>query len=141
MTDEEARKLKAERRREQNRASQRRFRAKKENEIRGAVDQVAGLESTIQDLQIHNMELEQTNLALKVRISELENQQNYCESIAAAPPPVSEQRCSQCHKASIDSESGLMDIYWPVNDVDLQQAPRLGTFLPLFDHELLPCNV
>lgn len=130
--------MKAERRKEQNRASQRRFRAKKENEIRGAADQVASLESFIQNLQIHNMELEQTNLALKGRLAELEGQLSYPDSAIGSTGGIAATSCTRCGKALTDDTVDMIDFFWPVEDGEFQQSARLETSLAVFDNELLP---
>lgn len=127
--------MKASRRREQNRASQRRFRAKKENEIRGAAGQVASLELLVQDLQMHNTELGQANQVLKKQLAELENQR------ASGQADKAMVRCDQCKGASTDNRVDLFDFFMSVDDDEPQQTTRLGTYLPLFDHELLPFNI
>lgn len=127
--------MKASRRREQNRASQRRFRAKKENEIRGAAGQVASLELLVQDLQMHNTELGQANQALKKQLAELENQR------ASGQADKAMVRCDHCKGASADNRVDLFDFFMSVNEDEPQQTTRLGTYLPLFDHELLPFSV
>lgn len=137
MTDEEARRIKAERRKEQNRASQRRFRAKKENEIRGAADQVASLESMIQDLQNHNMELGQTNVALMARLAELESQRAYDLRSDDRVGNTTVQ-CAQCRKMSTGTATDIIDYFWPVDHGEPQPSAQLGTYLPLFDHDLVP---
>lgn len=142
LTAEEARRLKAARRREQNRASQRRFRAKKENEIRGAADQVASLESMIQELQVHNMELGQTNLNLKARLAELEAQRAYEDSRHQSVATATVQ-CARCSKASTENTNVATDFFWSIDDIEFQQleSTRLGPYLSLFDHELLPIDI
>lgn len=127
--------MKASRRREQNRASQRRFRAKKENEIRGAAGQVASLELLVQDLQMHNTELGQANQVLKKQLAELENQR------ASGQADKAMLQCDQCKRASADNRVDLFDFFMSVNEDESQQTTRLGTYLPLFDHELLPFDV
>lgn len=127
--------MKASRRREQNRASQRRFRAKKENEIRGAAGQVASLELLVQDLQMHNTELGQANQVLKKQLAELENQR------ASGQADKAMVQCDQCKRASADNRVDLFDFFMSVDDDEPQQTTRLGTYLPLFDHELLPFNI
>lgn len=73
LTEAEARKCRLERRREQNRASQRKFRARKEAKIREAASQVATLEQYVDFLEKHNSDLEMTNADLQQRLEKFEN--------------------------------------------------------------------
>lgn len=73
MTEAEARKCRLERRREQNRASQRKFRARKEAKIREAASQVASLESYVDFLEKHNGDLENANAELRHQVANIEN--------------------------------------------------------------------
>lgn len=137
MTEEEVKRVKAMRRKEQNRASQRRFRAKKENELRGAADQVAGMESLINDLQRQNVEMGQINAILKARIAELESQQIHRVQNGEGPNAEA-ARCPQCGKHSLTSTIDLSDFFWPIECTRGQQTDHLETYLPLFDHNLVP---
>lgn len=140
LSEEEHRRLKAERRKEQNRASQRRFRAKKENEIRGAADQVACLESKVEDLQRHNAELGRINMTLMAQLTELENHQAYQpDSQSNAGKPT---QCQHCHKMITSiTTTDVVDYYWPIDDTENQRSGHAGAYLPLFDHELMPFDV
>lgn len=136
LSEEEHQRIKAERRKEQNRASQRRFRAKKENEIRGAADQVSSLESVIQDLQKRSAELSQTNLALMARIAELENQHSY--NFPSREHSGNTTQCQNCHKLiPADPPTDVIDYFWPVDNAENQHLGQLGPYVPLFDHELM----
>lgn len=73
LTEAEARKCRLERRREQNRASQRKFRARKEAKIREAAGQVATLEQYVEFLEKHNNDLESTNADLQQRLAIFES--------------------------------------------------------------------
>lgn len=137
MTEEEARQIKAERRKEQNRASQRRFRAKKESEIRGAADQVASLERVIQELQKQNCELTQTNVALMARLAELENQ-SFLNGCCEVRHGTDSAPClQQCRKQPSSSTPDIVDYSWPIGFAEGEQHSQLGAYLPLFDHQLL----
>lgn len=82
-TKAEARKCRLERRREQNRESQRKFRAKKEAKIVEGVNQVAALESYIQFLEKHNTDLEDSNTELQRQVTDMETSlQSYALRIA-----------------------------------------------------------
>lgn len=72
LTEAEAKKCKVERRREQNRASQRKFRARKEAKIKQAASQVASLESHLEFLEKHNGDLKAANATLRRRLTDLE---------------------------------------------------------------------
>ena len=76
MTEAEARKCRLERRREQNRASQRKFRARKEAKIREAAGQVAQLEAYVEFLEKHNGDLEAANADLQKKVAELQEQRD-----------------------------------------------------------------
>lgn len=82
LTEVEARRCKVERRREQNKVSQRKFRARKEAKIRDATHQVATLEVYIEFLEKQNEELEATN----ARISQqLEDSKKRSPSVVGSP--------------------------------------------------------
>jgi len=87
LTEAEARKCRLERRREQNRASQRKFRARKEAKIREAATQVATLETYVEFLEKHNGNLETTNTDLRHQITELEKTQQTYPDIPTRPTP------------------------------------------------------
>lgn len=71
LTEMEARKCRVERRREQNRASQRKFRARKEAKIRDAVQQVSTLEVYVEFLEKQNDDLEATNARIFRQLEDL----------------------------------------------------------------------
>lgn len=75
LTEAEARKCRLDRRREQNRASQRKFRARKEAKIKEAASQVATLEQYVEFLEKHNNDLEVTNADLRQKLTMFENSQ------------------------------------------------------------------
>lgn len=83
MTDLEARKNRSERRREQNRASQRNFRARKEAKIREATCQVAHPEAYVEFLEMQNGELRDTTLSVTEQMDELRRK---CLSIIGMEP-------------------------------------------------------
>lgn len=72
FTEAEARKCRVDRRREQNRASQRKFRARKEAKIRDAVSQVATLEAYVEFLEKQNEDLETSNAIVVQKLERLE---------------------------------------------------------------------
>ena len=121
MTEAEARKCRLERRREQNRASQRKFRARKEAKIREAASQVATLETYVDFLERHNGDLEATNSDLRAQVDKLK------QSAASKSTSKRHPRPNPHHSHSSHSITSARP-----------ESPAHGLFLPLFDHELQP---
>lgn len=78
LTEAEARKCRMDRRREQNRESQRKFRARKEAKIREAASQVAALEAYVEFLEKHNNDLEALNANLQQQIACFDSDKHLC---------------------------------------------------------------
>lgn len=78
LTESEARRCRSDRRREQNRESQRKFRARKEAKIREAAGQVAALETYVDFLEKHNNDLESLNTKLLQRIASFDSHRHVC---------------------------------------------------------------
>lgn len=78
LTEAEARKCRLDRRREQNRESQRKFRARKEAKIREAANQVAALETYVDFLEKHNNDLESLNAKLQQQIASFDSNTHLC---------------------------------------------------------------
>jgi len=135
MTEAEARKCRLERRREQNRASQRKFRARKEAKIREAATQVATLETYVEFLEKHNGDLETTNTELRQQITEL-------EKIQQTRPDMPEDSTSSIDFASISKSKTdgfpASKSTSTTNTISTARREAMNLYLPLFDHELEP---
>jgi hypothetical protein len=126
MTEAEARKCRLERRREQNRASQRKFRARKEAKIKEAAGQVATLETYVEFLEKHNGDLEATNANLRQKITDMEK-----------------IRLTSLKHVARDAFMSILKGTDPVktsttNAVSTARREAMDLYLPLFDHELEP---
>lgn len=124
MTEAEARKCRLERRREQNRASQRKFRARKEAKIREAASQVATLETYVDFLERHNGDLEATNSELRGELDEIK------KDVAAAHIKMS--------RTMVGSETSQRNRPHSSDSSIQAGSPIHGLYLPLFDHDLIP---
>lgn len=136
MTEAEARKCRLERRREQNRASQRKFRARKEAKIREAASQVAALETYVEFLEKHNGDLETTNADLRRKITDMEKTERTRSlsptDLASRDDSVNIPRLSDTHFPAARSTSTT------TNTITTAQRQAMDLYLPLFDHELQP---
>ncbi|KAJ9650986.1 hypothetical protein H2198_009727 [Neophaeococcomyces mojaviensis] len=136
MTEAEARRCRLERRREQNRASQRKFRARKEAKIREAASQVATLETYVEFLEKHNGDLEKTNAELRQQIADMEK----------SSEPRSSAKSNSTMQRPLITTSQLQPITSsrlgrPTKSNTWSQPFKSGAnnmYLPLFDHELQP---
>lgn len=134
MTEAEARKCRLERRREQNRASQRKFRARKEAKIREAASQVATLETYVDFLEKHNGDLETTNADLRQQIISMQKTQRTRLStptdstagddlvsipqVTCSSFPASKK--TSMTKAISTTKRQAMDLYLPLSDHELE---------------------
>lgn len=123
-----------ERRREQNRESQRKFRARKEAKIREAASQVAALESYVEFLEKHNNDLEGLNAELRHQIASMEGDQQ----IHPIQTPGSARTEAFVEALELwGSRSPVLD--YPQSAESANPIPRSPDLhLSLFDHELLP---
>lgn len=127
MTEAEARKCRLERRREQNRASQRKFRARKEAKIREAASQVASLESYVDFLEKHNGDLESANAELRQQVANFES-----NKISRSAPSMN--RFPKLQQATVGKPSKVFqNLRTPLST---QQGSDLH--LSLIDHDLVP---
>lgn len=138
MTEEEHHQCKMERRREQNRASQRKFRARKEAKIRDAATEVASLNTYIKYVEARNTELEKINKQLCRAIDEL-RQSSACTK--AAPTPTYARKIDKISSKSISNSKACLSAgpRKPSSASNLSNEQGLFELhMPLFDHELLP---
>jgi len=135
MTEAEARKCRLERRREQNRASQRKFRARKEAKIREAASQVATLETYVDFLEKHNGDLEATNADLRQRIISLQKTQR-----TRLSTPTDSTGGDDFVSVPQVSWSSLSASKMTTATTAISTTKRqvVDLYLPLFDHELEP---
>lgn len=135
MTEAEARKCRLERRREQNRASQRKFRARKEAKIREAASQVATLETYVEFLEKHNGDLEATNAELRQQISNFEKTQRARPNTPTGSAAKDDSpSISQSNTSSLPASKKAST----TNAISAAQRQGMDLYLPLFDHELEP---
>lgn len=131
LTEAEARKCRVDRRREQNRESQRKFRARKEAKIREAAGQVAVLENYVDFLEKHNNDLEALNSRLQQRIFDLENSRHVCT--------VETSNGAFVKKPELENwGSGAVAPAVPTSAEEPNAVHIPDLHLSLFDHELLP---
>lgn len=133
LTETEARKCRLDRRREQNRESQRKFRARKEAKIREAASQVAVLETYVEFLEKHNNELEEFNAKLQQRIANFNDDQHTCTLHTCG---LGKQNVQVKGPESRESRPSL-DALRP-SAADSNSVWGSDMHLSLFDHELLP---
>lgn len=125
------------------RASQRKFRARKEAKIRDAASQVSTLETYIDFLETQNNNLEQTNAKLTSKIAQLEDQTGLLNLVS--PKTVSpflsiigrratmDARASTVSRNRVNSATkGPSSVPWSPSD------PKARLYLSLFDHDLQP---
>lgn len=119
------------------RASQRKFRARKEAKIRDAASQVSTLETYVEFLEKHNNDLEQTNAKLTSKIAQLQDQTG--RSGLVNPKAVSSlfsvigRGASTVNKKHIGPAiKGAHPVPWSPSD------PQARLYLSLFDHDLQP---
>lgn len=132
LTESEARKCRSDRRREQNRESQRKFRARKEAKIREAAGQVAALETYVDFLEKHNNDLESLNVKLLQRIASFDSHRHVCNVDMDQPANqiahvAGSERWLSRTSATVDSSPGEMPKSLDILDMHLS---------PL-DHDLL----
>ncbi|KAK5093617.1 hypothetical protein LTR70_004572 [Exophiala xenobiotica] len=135
MTEVEARKCRLERRREQNRASQRKFRARKEAKIREAASQVATLETYVDFLEKHNGDLEATNADLRQQIISLQKTQRM--RLSTPTDSTGGDDFVSIPQVSWSSLSASK-MTTATTAISTTKRQVVDLYLPLFDHELEP---
>lgn len=135
LTVAEARKCRLDRRREQNRESQRKFRARKEAKIREAASQVAVLETYVEFLEKHNNDLEAVNSRLQQQIADLEIGKHVCTARVeeSAQHGIHGKNSELEIWGSRTSSTAISTSAGQPNSVHISDLQ-----LSLFDHELLP---
>jgi len=135
MTEVEARKCRLERRREQNRASQRKFRARKEAKIKEAAGQVSTLETYVDFLEKHNGDLEATNADLRQQITNLQETQKTRSKtrtdLISGDGSTTTPHPTSVPLSTLKKTSGMKAI-------SAAQQHASDLYMPLFDHELEP---